>query len=61
MFVLAHAILGAYGIQTASLGDPDALRAVLGASALAPLFPVIASRSGSRCAARRRPSSRSSP
>jgi ABC-2 type transport system permease protein len=41
MFLMVYAILSAYGIDTTGLGDPDALRAVLGASALAPLFPVI--------------------
>ncbi|MGZ8650259.1 MAG: ABC transporter permease subunit [Solirubrobacteraceae bacterium] len=41
MFLEAHAILGVYGIETTSLGDADALRAVLGSAALAPLFPVI--------------------
>src|SRR5215213_5510057 len=41
MFLLAHAILSAYGLETPGLGDRDALRAVLGSSALAPLFPVI--------------------
>ena len=41
MFLLAQAILASYGIETTSLGDADALRAVLGSAALAPLFPVI--------------------
>jgi len=41
MFLLARAILSAYGIETTSLADADALRAVLGSAALAPLFPVI--------------------
>ena len=41
MFLLARAILSAYGIETTSLIDSDALRAVLGSAALAPLFPVI--------------------
>jgi ABC-2 type transport system permease protein len=41
MFLLAKAILSSYGIETPSLTDPDALRAVLGSAALTPLFPVI--------------------
>ncbi len=41
MFLLARWILKVYGIETTGLGDPDALRAVLGAAALAPLFPLI--------------------
>ncbi len=41
MFLLATAILSAYGIETTSLLDADALRAVLGSAALAPLFPLI--------------------
>jgi ABC-2 type transport system permease protein len=41
MFLLARAILGSYGLETTGLGDPDALRAVLGSAALAPLFPVV--------------------
>jgi ABC-2 type transport system permease protein len=41
MFLMAQVILSAYGLETTSLGDGDALRAVLASSALAPLFPVI--------------------
>ncbi len=41
MILAAHTILSGYGIATTGLADPDALRAVLGSSALAPLFPVI--------------------
>jgi ABC-2 type transport system permease protein len=41
MFLLAGAILSAYGIESTSLADSDALRAVLGSAALAPVFPVI--------------------
>jgi ABC-2 type transport system permease protein len=41
MFLEARGILSAYGIATTSLSDSDALRAVLGSAALAPLFPVI--------------------
>ena len=41
MFLLARTILSAYGIETTSLLDADALRAVLGSAALAPLFPLI--------------------
>jgi ABC-2 type transport system permease protein len=42
MFLAAQGILGAYGLETASLRDGDALRAVLASSMLAPLFPLIA-------------------
>jgi ABC-2 type transport system permease protein len=41
MFLLARAILGSYGIETTSLADADALRAIFGSAALTPLFPVI--------------------
>jgi len=41
MFLVAKAILSFYGIETTSLADTGALRAVLGSAALAPLFPVI--------------------
>ena len=41
MFLLARAILSAYGIESTNLTDSDALRAVLASAALAPLFPVI--------------------
>lgn len=41
MFLAAQAVLGSYGLETTSLTNADALRAVLGSSALTPLFPVI--------------------
>lgn len=42
MFLAAQVIYGEYGLETESLLDADALRAVLVSSALAPVFPVIA-------------------
>ena len=41
MFLVAQAILSGSALETASLADADTLRAVLGSSALAPLFPLI--------------------
>jgi ABC-2 type transport system permease protein len=41
-FFLGQAILGSYGVPTASLGDGDVLRAVAGGSALTPVLPIIA-------------------
>jgi ABC-2 type transport system permease protein len=42
MFLTAQAILGTYGLATASLWNAGVLRALLGSAALAPLFPLIA-------------------
>lgn len=41
MFLVGQAVVGAYGLPVADLGDPDALRTVLGMGALMPLFPII--------------------
>lgn len=41
MFLAAQAVYGAYDVPTASLGDNDALRAVLLIGLLSPMFPVI--------------------
>ena len=41
MFLVGQAVLGAYGLPTTSLEDPDALRLVIGLGAATPLFPVI--------------------
>ncbi len=41
MFLVAQALLGAYGMPTASLTDPDAMRMVLGLGAVMPFFPLI--------------------
>jgi ABC-2 type transport system permease protein len=42
MFLAAQLVYGEHGLETASLLDGDALRAVFVSSALAPVFPVIA-------------------
>jgi ABC-2 type transport system permease protein len=42
MLLTGQAILASYGLPTASLGDADALRAILAGSVLAPQFPLIA-------------------
>lgn len=41
MFLVGQAVLGAYGMPTASLADADARRMVLGLGATMPAFPVI--------------------
>lgn len=41
MFLVGQAVLGAAGLPTTNLGDPDALRFVIGLGAAMPLFPVI--------------------
>lgn len=41
MFFAAQAVLGAYGMPTASLADPDAMRMVLGLGIVMPFFPVM--------------------
>jgi ABC-2 type transport system permease protein len=41
MFLVTQAIFDSYGLESASLGDADALRAVLVGSALSFQFPVI--------------------
>lgn len=41
MFLVGQAVLGAYGMPVADLGDEDALRLVLGLGAVMPLFPII--------------------
>lgn len=41
MFLVGQAILGAYGMPVANLGDPDAQRMVLGLGATMPFFPMI--------------------
>jgi ABC-2 type transport system permease protein len=41
MFLAAQTIYGSYDMPTASLGDPEALRLVLGTGALAAAFPVL--------------------
>ena len=42
MFLAAQMVFRAYGLDTASLADADALRAIVASSVLAPVFPVIA-------------------
>ena len=41
MFLITQAILGAYGMPLAGLGDSDTRRLVLGLGAVMPFFPVI--------------------
>ena len=41
MFLVGQAVLSQYDMPTASLGDADALKMVLGLGAATPLFPVI--------------------
>ena len=41
MFLVGQAILGAYGMPVADLGDADAQRMVLGLGATMPIFPII--------------------
>jgi ABC-2 type transport system permease protein len=41
MFLVAQAVFSIYDMPTASLGDSDAVRAVLGIGLLGPVFPVI--------------------
>ena len=41
MFLVGQAVLGAAGLPTATLGDSDALRFVVGLGAATPLFPII--------------------
>lgn len=41
MFFVGQALLGAYGMPTASLADPDAARMVLGLGVAMPFFPVL--------------------
>jgi hypothetical protein len=41
MFLAGQAILGAYGMPTASLGDADAQRMVLGMGVALPFFPIV--------------------
>ncbi len=41
MFLAGQAVLGAYGIPVANLGDPDARRLVLGLGLVTPLFPIL--------------------
>lgn len=41
MFFVGQALLGAYGMPTASLADPDAARMVLGLGVAMPFFPLI--------------------
>jgi len=41
-FLLAQAVFASYGVPSASLGDVDALRTVLGDAGLTPVLPVIA-------------------
>jgi ABC-type transport system involved in multi-copper enzyme maturation permease subunit len=41
MFYAGQVILGAYGMPTASLTDPGAMRMVLGLGFVMPFFPVI--------------------
>lgn len=42
MFLVAQVIFASYGVASASLWDGDAVRAVLGSAALAPVIPLIA-------------------
>ena len=41
MFLVGQAVLGAYGMPVANLGDADAQRMVLGLGATMPFFPII--------------------
>ncbi|MGE5595790.1 MAG: ABC transporter permease [Hyphomicrobiales bacterium] len=41
MFLVAQAIYASYGMPAASLGDPDAVRMVIGMGLLASVFPVL--------------------
>jgi ABC-2 type transport system permease protein len=41
MFLVGQAVLGAYGMPVADLGDADARRMVLGLGAVMPFFPII--------------------
>ena len=41
MFLVGQAVLAAYGIPVADLGDADARRLVFGLGAATPLFPII--------------------
>lgn len=41
MFFVGQALLGAYGMPTASLSDPDAARMVLGLGVAMPFFPLL--------------------
>ena len=41
MFLVTQAILGAYGMPLAGLGDADTRRLVLGLGAAMPFFPII--------------------
>ena len=41
MFLAGQAVLGAYGLPVADLGDADAQRMVLGLGAVMPFFPII--------------------
>lgn len=41
MFLSGQAILGAHGMPTASLSDPDAMRMVLGLGIVMPFFPIV--------------------
>lgn len=41
MFLIGQAVLASYGMPTTSLGDSDALRAVLGISVTSATFPLI--------------------
>lgn len=41
MFLVGQAVLGAYGMPTADLGDADAWRMALGVGATMPFFPII--------------------
>nr|MDT0665189.1 hypothetical protein [Micromonospora sp. DSM 115978] len=41
MIALGQAVLGAYDVPTAGLGDGDVVRVVLAGTLLAPLFPLV--------------------
>lgn len=41
MFLVGQAVLGAYGMPVANLGDADARRMVFGLGAVMPFFPII--------------------
>lgn len=41
MFLVSQAIFASYGLETASLEEPDAFRAIAGVSAMSPLFPLV--------------------
>lgn len=41
MFLVGQAVLGAYGMPMANLGDADARRMVLGLGAVMPFFPIV--------------------